>query len=190
MPKDTKINTLLTKVLIVLAAESLWQKIPAGMLEREVMNVLPAFWKHYKKTIPNKKFVKSHLLKPAKDNDTWKTNLGKFLLLVGQISDGKAPNTISTKRRAKELEKDAKKCDLLAEFIKADESEWLAISEEGKEDELDKVRSIFESNGAEISSLKRWEVKRKEMAAVTVHFRLMRAHNDDGNDHHVNYDEL
>ena len=76
------------------------------------------------------------------------------------------------------------------EFIKVDESEWLEISEEGKEDELDKVRSIFESNGAEISSLKRWEVKRKEMAAVTVDFRLTRAHNDDSDDHLVNFDEL
>ena len=109
------------------------------MLEREVRIGLPAFWKHYKKTIPNNKFTKTHLLRAAKESDTWKTNLGKFLLLVGQISDGKAQNTISTKRRAKELEKDAKKSDLLLEFVKADESEWLAISEEGKEDELDKV---------------------------------------------------
>ena len=50
------------------------------------------------------------------------------------------------------------------EFIKADESEWMAIFEEGNKDELDKVRSIFESNGAEIPSLKRWEVKWNDMA--------------------------
>ena len=156
------------------------------MLEREVRNVLPAFWKTYKTTIPNNKFTKSRLLRPAKESDTWQTNLGNFLPLVSQISDGKAANTISTKRRAKELEKDANKCDLLVEFIKADESEWMAIFEEGKEDELDKVRSIFESNGAEISSLKRWEVKRKAMAAVVVSFNLTRAHNNDGDDHLVN----
>ena len=55
---------------------------------------------------------------------------------------------------------------------------------------MDKVGSIFESNGAEISSLKRWEVKRKEMAAVTIDCHLTRAHNDDGDDHLVNFDEL
>ena len=76
------------------------------------------------------------------------------------------------------------------EFIKADKSEWMAIFEEGKEDELDKVRSIFESNGAEISPLKRWEVKRKDMAAVVVNFNLTRAHNVDGDDHLVNFDKL
>ena len=88
------------------------------------------------------------------------------------------------------LKKDAKKCNLLVEFVKADESEWMAIFEEGKEDELDKARSIFESYGAEISSLKRWEVKRKEMAAVVIDFHLTRAHNNDGDDHLVNFDEL
>ena len=94
------------------------------------------------------------MLRAQKNGDTHKTNLGMFLGLVSSISDARAKNSISTERRAKELEK-ATKCDLLDEFIKADRSDWLAYLEEGKEDELDKVRNLFESNGSKISSHKK-----------------------------------
>ena len=74
-----KISKLLTK--------GAWGKIPAAMLEDKVKASLPAFWEKYKKTITN--FTKSHLTRPAKHTDTWHNHLGKFLLLVVAISDGK-----------------------------------------------------------------------------------------------------
>ena len=146
--------------------------MPANMLQSELKLIIPAFWKEYKKHITN--FTKSNLMRNATAGDTWKTNLGLFLNTVVDISDGKAKNTISTQRRAKQLEK-SKKCDLLSEFVKADRSEWLAITEEGQEDELDKVRSIFMSNGTEISSHKRWVMNNAETAEVKISFELTRA---------------
>ena len=107
-----------------------------------------------------------------------------------QISDGKATHTISIKRLAKQLENNATKCDLLAEFVKADKSKWLEISEEGKAVELEKVRSIFESNGTDVSTLKRWDMKRTDMATVTIIFCLTRARDNDEGDNLVNFDEL
>ena len=148
-----------------------WRKMPVAFLERKVKAVVPAFWAKYRRSIS--KFTKSNLLKASKDTDTWQTNLGKFLSLVLSISDGKAKNTISTKRRAKQLEK-ATKCDLLAEFIKADQSEWLENLEEGKEDELDKVRNLFESNGSEISSHKRRKMKDPKTRELKISFQLTR----------------
>lgn len=119
--------------------------MPVAMLEREVKAIVPAFWAKYKKHV--KTFTKSSLLKPAKTNDTWQTNFGKFLGLVSSISDGKSANTISSKRRAKQLEK-ATKFDLLSEFIKVDESDWL---------------------------VKRWVMKKAETEEVKISFRLTRA---------------
>jgi len=159
---------LLAQVSRLLTKEP-WRKMPAAVLEREVKAILPAFWAKYKKSV--RKFTKTNLLKASKSTDTWETNLGKFLSTVTAISDGKAANTISTKRRAKEL-KNATKGELLVEFVKADRSEWLATLEEGKEDELDKVRNLFESNGAKISSHKRWEMNKAETKEVRISFRL------------------
>ncbi len=95
-----------------LLTKGAWSRIPAAMLEDEVKDVLPAFWKTYKRTING--FTKIHLVRMAKDGNTWKNHLGKFLLLVVANSDGKAQNVISTKRRAKQLKTaKATKCDLL-----------------------------------------------------------------------------
>ena len=46
----------------------------------------PCFWKEYKKHITN--FTKSNLMKNATAGDTWKANLGLFLNMVVDISDG------------------------------------------------------------------------------------------------------
>ena len=92
-------------------------------------------------------------------------------------------NTVSTQRRAAQLiSKKATKCDLLSEFVKADKSEWLALSAEDEEDELDKMRSIMTSNGIGISSHKRWEMKKVETNEVTIGFSLTHAHTDMDND--------
>ena len=124
--EQERIDTILRML-----TKSLWQGIPASMLEDKVRNVLPAFWKTYKKTIPDNKFTKGHLLRPAKSGDTWQTNLGKFLLLVGQISDGKAPTTISTKRRAEVLEKDAKNATFLLNSLRlTSQSGWRYLRKE------------------------------------------------------------
>ena len=45
---------------------------------------------------------------------------------------------------------------------------------ERKEDELDKVRNIFESNGTETSSHKRWETKKPKTREVKISFQLTR----------------
>ena len=161
-----KISKLLTKAA--------WGKIPAAMLEDEIKAVLPAFWKSYKKTI--KQFTKSHLTRPAKDGDTWKNHLGKFLLLVVAISDGKAKNVISSKRRAKQPEAaKATKCDLLSEFVLADKSEWLATLAEDEEEKLASMGSLISSVGSETSSQKRWQAKTVDISEVKIDFRITRA---------------
>ena len=71
-----------------LLTKGTWSKMPVHILESELKLVVPAFWAKYKKKI--KKLIKSHLLKAASNDDTWETNLGKFLSLVSAISDGKA----------------------------------------------------------------------------------------------------
>ena len=73
----------------------------------------------------------------------------------------------------------AKKCELLAEFVKPNESQWLAGAELDAEDKLEEMRSIMTSNGTEISSLKRWQLKRAEMDEVKISFRLTRPIQDD-----------
>ena len=90
---------------------------------------------------------------------------------------------ISSNRRAKQLEREkATKCDLLAEFIKADESEWLAMSEEGEEDKLAKIRSLIESYGSEISSHKRWQMPMANTTELKISFKLTRMRRADGDD--------
>ena len=66
--------------------------------------------------------------------------------------------------------------------MKADKSEWLALSAEDKEDELDKMRSIMTSNGIDVSSNKRWEMKRGETKEVKIEFSLTHAQTDMDND--------
>ena len=157
-----------------LSTKAAWGRIPAAMLEDEVKAVLPAFWVLYKKTIT--KFTKSHLLRAAKDGDTWKNHLGKFILHAIAISDGKEKNNISTKHRAKQLETaKATKCDLLSEFILADKSEWLSTLAEGEKDKLDLMRSIISSAGTEIPNQKRWKAKTVAVSEVTIDFQLTRA---------------
>ena len=80
---------------------------------------------------------------------------------------------------AQSISEKATKCDLLSEFVKADKSEWLALSVEDEEDELDKMRSIMTSNGIDISSHKRWEMKKVETKEVKIDFILTNAHTDD-----------
>ena len=153
------------------------------MLKTELELIVPAFWKKYKNHIGQLNLTKAKLVKPATSNDTWRTNLGLFLALIVKISEGKAENTVSTQRRAAQLiSEKATKCDLLSEFVKADKSEWLALSAEDEEDELDKMRSIMTSNGIGISSHKRWEMKKVETNEVTIEFSLTHAHTDMDND--------
>ena len=146
------------------------------MLEDEVKDVLPAFWKTYKKEVKkNKRFTKSHLVRAAKEGDTWKDHLGTFLQLVIDISDGKSKNIISNKRRAKELEKaNATKCDLLSEFVLADQSQWLATLAEGEEEERDKMRNIISSAGDQICNQKQWQGKTIDAPEVKIDFQLTR----------------
>ena len=154
----------------------------------KIMNVLPAFLKTHKITIPNNKFTKSHLLKPAKENDSWQTNLGKFLLFVSQkITDGRTANTISTNSgqniSGKGRQKMRPSCRIHKDW-RVRVNKWRYL----RRDELDKVLSSFESNGFKMSSLKRLGVKRKEIAAVVVNIHLSCAHNGNGNAHLVNSD--
>ena len=184
---DAAWNTKEQKELLVKISKLLtkagWNKIPASMLKRELELVVPAFWKEYKNHIGQSRLTKTMLAKPATSNDTWRTNLGLFLALIVRISEGKADNTVSTQRRAAQLiSKKATKCDLLSEFVKADKSEWLALSAEDEEDELDKMRSIMTSNGIDISSHKRWEMKKVETKEVKIDFNLTHAHTDMDND--------
>jgi len=69
--------------------------------------------------------------------------------------------------------------------VKADKSEWLALSAEDEEDELDKMRSIMTSNGVDISSHKRWEMKKVETKEVKIDFILTGAHTDMDNDNNA-----
>ena len=78
--------------------------------------------------------------------------------------------------------KNTTKCNLLGKFANTNESEWLEVSEEGKENELKQVQYIFESNGTKISALKMWDIKWADMATVNISFRLTRANNDDQSD--------
>ena len=95
---------------------------------------------------PAAPLTKSHLVRPARDGDTWQNHLGTFLLLVVAISDGKAKNIISNKRRAKQLERaKATKCDLLSEFVLAGKSQWLAALAEGEEEKCEKICTIISS---------------------------------------------
>jgi hypothetical protein len=76
--------------------------VPAEQILDEVKSVLPHFWKHYRKSA---KKNKTDLLQSAKESDTFKTNLGKFLDLVEKITQKKEKDIISKPRRAKQLEK-------------------------------------------------------------------------------------
>ena len=161
--KLVRISKLLTK--------GAWSRIPAAMLEDEVRDVLPAFWRTYKKT--TKRFTKSHLVRAAKEGDTWKDHLGTFLQLVVNISDGKSKTIISTKRRAKELKRaKATKCNLLLEFVLADQSQWLAALVKGEEEKREKMRAIILSSGDQICNQKQWQGKTIDAAEVKIDFQL------------------
>ena len=54
--------------------------------------------------------------------------------------------------------------------MKADQSEWLAFLQEGQEDKLDKVRSIFMSIGTEILSHKPGKMNNAVTACVKISF--------------------
>ena len=114
-------------------------------------------------------------MRAAKDGDKWKDHLGTFLRLVVDISDGKSKNIISTKCRAKELERaKATKCDLLSEFVLADQSQWLAALAEGEEEKREKMRAIISSAGDQICNQKQWQGKTIDAAEVKIDFQLTR----------------
>ena len=114
-------------------------------------------------------------MRTAKDGNTWQNHLGTFLLLAVAISDGKAKNIISNKRRAKQLERaKATKCDLLSEFVLAGKSQWLATLAEGEEEKRDKMRALISSAGDKICNQKQWQVKTVNASEVKIHFRLTR----------------
>ena len=165
----------LVKISQFLTKET-WKRMPAPVIERELKAGVPCFWRHFRKNFKSK----SALLKAAKPSDTYKTNFGLFLKLVDKIGDKKAENIISTKARAKVLNSpNVTRCDLLAEFIKADQSEWLANAEEEEEDAIEKVRSVIASNGAEISNHKRWQAQGGEIIQQTIDFHLTCAYHSD-----------
>jgi hypothetical protein len=91
--------------------------------------------------------------------------------------------------QAKDLEK-VKKCDLSAKFIKANKSEYLSNLEEGWEDKLNKVRSVFVSNGNNILSHKRREMPEAKTDEVTIFFHLAKTIDTDEDKHNANTDEV
>jgi hypothetical protein len=103
-----------------------WRAVPAAQILDEVKSVLPHFWEHYRKRA---KRNKTYLLQSAKESDTFKTNLGKFLELVETITQKKEKDIISKPRRAKQLEK-ASELEYLQEFIKIEASQQLADENE------------------------------------------------------------
>ena len=80
-----------------------WTKIHASMLKTELELIVPAFWKEYKNRIGWLKLTKVMLAKPVTSNDTWRTNLGLFLVLIIKISEGRAENTVRTQRCVAQL---------------------------------------------------------------------------------------
>ena len=114
-------------------------------------------------------------MRAAKDGDTWKDHLGTFLRLVVDISDGKSKNIISTKRRAKELKRaKATKCDLLSEFVLANQLQWLAVLAKGEEEKREKMRTIISSAGDQICNQKQWQGKTIDAAEEKTDFQLTR----------------
>lgn len=155
-----KIKTLLTK--------SFWRdNVAACDIMDEVKRVFPHYWQFYKKS-PKK--GKNHLLQPGTKTDNHKTNLGKYFELVRKISQKKEKDIISSKRRAKAL-KDASEYEYLTEFVKFSASQKLAEQEDSAESEMDKMRSLIESNGSKISNQKRWKQPSTHIAEVEVLFQ-------------------
>lgn len=65
--------------------------------------------------------TKSFLMRLSTSTCTATNNLGVFIKLVRDIAEGKAPNTLSTKRRAEQLKRaKATKTDIWAEFAEVE----------------------------------------------------------------------
>ena len=135
-----------------------------GTLETDV------YWIH-ESTLANlavSNMTKTSLLRAATPTCTERNNLRKFIKLVRDIADGKVPNTLSTKRRADELQKaKATKLDILAEFAKVEDSIYLSVAEEKDAQKHAPMRAVIESFGTEISGHARYQFTEKKDLTTT-----------------------
>jgi len=143
--------------------KSYWKDVPADRFFEELEKVFPCF---YNLAVSN--MTKTSLLRAATPTCTERNNLGKFIKLVRDIADGKVPNTLSTKRRADELQNaKATKLDIWAEFAKIEDSVYLSVVEEKAAQKHAPMRAIIESFGTEISGHARYQMPEKKDLTTT-----------------------
>ena len=109
------------------------------------------FWKLLKKAKKKEKLVKSHIMNTkSKDH---KISLPAFVALVIEISKGKAANCLSTKKRARELQKAKVDKDLLLmEFVKYEQSEVLTAKEQAEDAKHNTMRDGIAAGGTEVAN--------------------------------------
>ena len=149
-----QLNTVLTK--------SYWNRIKVDCFFEELEKVFPCF---YTPTVS--RMTKTALLQRPNSACSAKNNLNLFIKLVKDIAEGKATNTLSTKRRAQQLKRaKATKLDLWAEFANVEASEYLSVVEEKAFEKNALMRDVIASFGTETTTHARFQMTKADLTTT------------------------
>jgi hypothetical protein len=165
----------LAKQLDKVLKKGYWTNVPVNSFFDELQKVFPHFY-----TIAVSRMTKSFLMRTATPTCTAENNLGVFIKLVRDIADGKASNTLSTKRRAEQLKRaKATKTDIWAEFAKVENSIHLSVVEEKAAEKNAPMRDLIESFGTEITAHARYQMTEKRDLTTTYLIEYIPPSDDD-----------
>ena len=135
-------------VIKEMLTKSWWQSVPAKDFHGEIARVLPSF---NSPLVRNAK--KSAITKKAKNKAEEKIDLGAHLAEIKTIAKSESKNnTIQPDESLKDMTED----EVLRHFIKFEKSEVHTAKLSVKEKEKDKIQTIFEHFGTDLSSRKRF----------------------------------
>ena len=144
-----------------------WDKIKVcdGFWD-ELKKVLPLYFKLINKEAKGKQLTKSSVMK---GKAPVKTGITTFLEQVSKIADG-APNTLSTKKRARELKRaNASGATMMKEFVKLEFSASLKRKEKKEAEKHKLMRGVIEDCGTDLKE--EWQTDKITIERLTISYR-------------------
>ncbi len=134
--------------------KTFWNRVPKEIFMGEIKRVLPLFAK-YIVSWPKSKQNRDYIMRVAtKDDKDKPTNiLVKYVKAVKDIADGKLEKrALLSEERARALASSSK-YDIVAEFVKVDESQHLASLEKEESEALKDVKEVMHANGPNATNI-------------------------------------
>ena len=139
-----------------------WETVPEEMFMDELERVLPNFYSHVTLMAASKQ-NREYILRTSKGNEKGDkpTNcLVEYVKAVKQIAKKKRTNDLSPPDEVPAIMNKSTE-DILATYVKVDESEHLANTMQDHRDELDLVLALIAENGRTTTDHKRYKLAKK-----------------------------